>query len=275
VKVPKDHQGDIWKLVHEIASSQSPPKVVTRALVESVVTSVQAQDVSFIRFNRSKVGMDVYFSAEDTHWYLDDESVCDVKSVLGRIHLDAASDVEADARIQADRIITEKENAASPHTMWSFPEDHPLCGVPLNVLLNAPGGVSRTQRTIEGSNSLQGILLERVIHEYEVTGNVGNALIHLRAAVGHVWFDQIYDYPHCWMRRHIKFVNPSRGEDFHGASCHGSVWVFLGRDMAVYQRWLDVFGRKGYIPGHNSWCSRVPKLLLVKQHAYQQREEQS
>lgn len=263
VRVPKDQRGNIWKLTHDIATSQNPPRVVTRGLVDVIVRSIHAQDGCYVKFNPSRVCIDVWFSAQDTKWYLDDESVDDVNTVLQHIHLDAASDLEADTRIQADRIITEHEDASNPNTNWAFPEDHPLHGIPLNVLLNAPGGVSRTMQTKAGSNSLQGILLERAIHEYEVTKTIGNALIHLRAAVGHVWFDKVYEYPHCWLKRHIKFYNPSRGEDFNGSSCHGSVWVFLGRDHHTYQRFLDVFGRKGYIPGHNAWCSKVPKLLLV------------
>ena len=128
-------------------------------------------------------------------------------------------------------------------------------------------------RTLDNSSSLQGLFLERTIHEYEVTKNVGNVILHLRAAVGHVWFDHVYKYPHCWLRRHIKFYNPSRGNDFHGSSCHGSVMVFMGRDTATYERFLKVFGQRGYIPGYNgTWCSNVPKVLLVSKPKKRRKE---
>ena len=134
--------------------------------------------------------------------------------------------------------------------------------IPSSMLL---GGTSHERRTTSGSNSVQGLFLERTIHEYEEVGSIANVILHLRAAVGHVWFREVYKYPHCWLDRHIQFLQPAEiaRATANGSSCHGSVIVFLGSDYATYIRFLDVFSEFGHIPGHNCWSSNVPKIKNV------------
>ena len=128
-------------------------------------------------------------------------------------------------------------------------------GQAVRVLCNAPGGQHPTKRTTEGSTSMQGLFLEKAIQEFQA-GRAESVLLHLRAGIGHVWFDQVFDWPHCFLRRHVRFINPSRPKNTM-SSCHGSVFVLITRDTEVYSRFLEVFGVIGRIPGHDgSYCHR-------------------
>jgi hypothetical protein len=161
--------------------------------------------------------------------------------------------------VKALRVISKKEDALDQHTVWNLGTS-----MEINVLINAPGGVSYTRRTKCGSNSLQGLFLERAIDEFENKKTINNVILHLRAAVGHVWFRQIYGRPHCWLDRHIKFHNPER-QDQTTSSCHGSVIIFMGRCQDTYLRWLAEFGKLGHIPGHNdTWSARYVPRIRVK-----------
>ena len=169
--------------------------------------------------------------------------------MLGKIHLDAASDEVAAERVQADEYITEEMDALEVN--WSVSEGHELHGQAVKVLCNAPFGQHGNKRTAEGSNSMQGLFLEKAIKEYQ-SGRVESVLLHLRAGIGHMWFDHVFNWPHCFLKRHVRFINPNRPKNTM-SSCHGSVFVLLTADKEVYTRFLEVFGRLGRIPGHNAY----------------------
>jgi len=259
-RVPAVERGNVWRLAHRIAGQVEGREggLVNQQVVERVIACIRAQDDSMESYDMELVCKQyskVYFSQETNEWYLDAGSLADVRYVLRHIHLDVASDATANERVKADAYICKDMDGLNRRrTPWTLPEGHPRAGDPINALCNAPGGVSTTRRTDGNSNSLQGLFLERAIEEFE-SGTVENMLLHFRAAVGHVWFDSVYKYPICFLRRHIKFFNPVRGHAFQGQSCHGSVWVFMGRDRAMYKRFLRRFGKVGYIPGHNSWSA--------------------
>lgn len=193
----------------------------------------------------------IWYSSATDKWYMNDELIIASRTVLGKIHLDSASDEVAAERVQADEYISKVQDGLEVN--WSVSEGHELHGQPIKVLCNAPFGQHRQKRTAEGSTSMQGLFLEKAIKEFHA-GRVHSVLLHLRAGIGHVWFDQVFNWPHCFLKRHIRFINPKRPKNTL-SSCHGSVFVLLTRDNEVYYRFLEVFGTIGRIPGYNGTYS--------------------
>jgi hypothetical protein len=191
----------------------------------------------------------VWTSSYDSEWHSSDEFLRKVFRVIPQweLDLDAASDEIAQLRIRAKRIITKEKDGTNPVTLWHRGRD--IDGDRINVYINAPGGVHKTRMGRNNNRSMADVFLERAIYEFEVKGTIRNCIIHIRAAVGHVWFQEVYRFPHCWLKSHVRFMNPNRGFD-NAATVHGSVVVFLGENV---DRFCKVFGEIGYIPGYNTW----------------------
>ena len=190
-----------------------------------------------------------FLSWEDDQWHSSPHFLKHLFEVIpqAQLHLDACSDLVAQQRIKAHRIITSEEDALDPRTLWHLGASGPS---KINVYVNAPGGVSRKYCSEQtGSRSIAGLFLERAIREYEVKKTVNSCILHLRAAIGHKWFQQVYRHPHCWLDEHIRFINPNR-EHTNAPTMHGSVVVYLGCEVSKF---CQAFGKMGKIPGYNTW----------------------
>ena len=249
-------------MVHKILEEHGGERL-TRNMVEKVAR-LHLQCVPYaaagVVHGTDNATSNPYLSKDDTQWHASDDFLEALFNVIpqGELHLDAASDEVANERVGAARIITVEQDGVNPATAWGTMEE------PLNVFLNAPGGTHPTRRTkLGGSNSLQGLFLERAIEEHEAGAIHQNIVIHLRAAVGHVWFRLVYGLAHCWLDRHVKFLCPNR-EYTGSASMHGSVVVFMGGDEGL-ARFCASFGEIGHIPGYQrTWCLRNCLVLELK-----------
>lgn len=93
-------------------------------------------------------------------------------------------------------------------------------------------------------------------------GAVKCVLLLLKAAVGFSWFEEVYKWPHCFISRRLAFVKGGNSgiegadgtERNGGTACtenpHGSVMVYMGDNE---QKFFDVCGKMGHVPGGNSW----------------------
>ena len=232
-------QADVWSVV----MSQVLPGEVSQALMQRILHPAKCVDGNSL----GNVRNDMYLSSRSQIWHSSDSFLKHVFRVIpqSELHLDAAGDTASQKKIKAKRVITEKEDGTDPKTKWWLDAK-----VKMNVYLNTPGGMSDKFRTKDGKGrSVMGLFLQRAIHEYEEEKSIENIIIHLRAAVGQVWFRDVYRFPHCWLDRHVRFDNPVLKIN-EQASPHGSVVVFMGTQL---EKFCQVFGEIGRIPGYNSW----------------------
>jgi len=219
--------------------------VVSRTVVERLCQEYRTGTV----VNRS----DPYTSSDSFEWYSPPEVLTVVKALCpsNNIDLDICGSKESNKVVGATQVLTLHDDSIHPSTAW--PSARFAYG-------NVPGGVRYDLGpTKDGSRSTAGLFLERAEKEV-ATGNLQNVLLHVRAAVGHVWFRNIYKYPHCWWREHIAFIHPHR--DDTAQTIHGSCFVFIGEEW-MQERFVRIFSRHGYVPGKTSWATpRVPKIII-------------
>ena len=137
------------------------------------------------------------------------------RKVMGGIDIDPASGPEANKTVKAKKYYTEKDNGLKKPwkgTLW----------------LNPPyGGEARA-------------FVDRVVSEYQV-GNVTAAILLLNShGTETKWFQQLFDYPICFVSGRINFGGPSR--TVTSVATHGSVLVYLGEDIDGFKSVFKQFG---------------------------------
>lgn len=137
------------------------------------------------------------------------------RKVLGGIDVDPASGAEANKTVKAKKFYTEKDNGLKQS--WKG-----------TVWLNPPyGGEARA-------------FVDRLVSEYQV-GNVTAAVLLLNShGTETKWFQQLFDYPICFVTGRINFGGPSR--TVTSVATHGSVLVYLGEDIEGFKSVFKQFG---------------------------------
>jgi phage N-6-adenine-methyltransferase len=144
-----------------------------------------------------------------------------VQQVLGEIQLDPASNEEANITVQAALFY----DAATDGLTKTWKAS--------TVFLNPP-------YCKIGSTSNQERWTQKLLSEY-AAGHIGQAILLVNAATETLWFQQLYDFPICFVKGRIQFENGTAARK-HGATT-GSAFVYFGNRPEVFARVFSQFGR--------------------------------
>ena len=161
-------------------------------------------------------------SQNSFEWHTPARYIEAVREVLGDIALDPASNADANMTVNATLFY----DAATDGLTKSWKA--------ATVFLNPP-------YCKIGSTSNQERWTGKLLSEY-AAGHVGQAILLVNAATETQWFQQLYDFPICFVRGRIQFENGSTGTRKHGATT-GSAFVYLGNRPEVFMQVFSQFGR--------------------------------
>ena len=158
---------------------------------------------------------------QSCEWYTPEPYLHAAREVMGGIDLDPASCAAANTVVQAsifyDRATDGLAQIWQAKRVWLNP---PYCKV---------GAMSNQERWSR-----------KLIAEYEA-GHVGQAILLVNAATETRWFQQLYDYPICFVKGRIQFW--SLQERKSGPTV-GSALVYFGANI---ERFITVFSRFGVV----------------------------
>ncbi|EFJ48146.1 hypothetical protein VOLCADRAFT_104840 [Volvox carteri f. nagariensis] len=188
-------------------------------------------------------GLRVFMQSDTCEWYTPDFILDLVRELFtpGCIDLDPCSCAAANTRVRATSFYDEATDGLAEGSAWRG---------------NPAFGVRRGQ-------SLQGLFFGRCMREYQA-GNVRQAvvLLILKAGIGYSWFNDVLNWPVCFLREHLSFVRQVGTSDelqwgARAQNPHGSVIVYMG---PAVERFATLFSRIGSVPGMNSWPHVRPVL---------------
>lgn len=168
-------------------------------------------------------------SSKSSEWYIPKWLDALNKEVLGHIHLDPASSLEANKTIKADKIFTKETDGIK--SLWPT--------TPCTVYLNPPSGG-------RGSNSLVKLFWNKLI-DYRNKGLLEHCLfmgfnIEQLQTTQLKCEESLADYPLCIPKRRIKFVSPEG--DFNSPA-HGNVIVYIPGNINNTSKFIDTFNPIG------------------------------
>lgn len=182
----------------------------------TVVNDLAEQNYSESEQNCSpKSTRELLSQSDQNDWRTPRKYLDAARATMGAIDLDPASGAEANETVLAAEFYTKEDNGLQ----------RPWKG---RVWLNPPyGGEAR-------------LFVERLIKEYQV-GNVLAACTLLNSHPTETkWFQQLFDYPICFINGRIDFGGPSRAVS--STSTHGSAVVYLGSDIGRFKDEFSKFG---------------------------------
>jgi len=163
----------------------------------------------------------VAFSSESNEYYTPPQYIEAARSVMGAIDLDPASHPQAQETVKAKTFYGKEDDGLGQD--WRG-----------RIWLNPPYGKT-------GSESNQSIWAQYLKTQYEV-GNVEEAVLLVKAAVGYKWFEELWDiWPVCFARDRLSFIR-SDGDD-RGQSKQGTAFFYLGDDLDQFIEIFTEFGR--------------------------------
>ena len=164
--------------------------------------------------------------ADNTHqsksneWFTPKEYIDLARQVMGDIDLDPASNEHANEIVKAVQYYDIDMNGLNRE--WNG-----------RVFLNPPYGRV-------GVRSGAGVWIENLINEFQ-SGNVTEAIVLVNSSTGDKWFQQLFDYPICFVNHRIKFYQPS-GDKIQPTK--SNVFVYFGTNLRKFKK---VFGEIGRI----------------------------
>jgi DNA N-6-adenine-methyltransferase (Dam) len=161
-----------------------------------------------------------FYMSDSNEWYTPAPYIVSVRTVLGGIDLDPASNATANLTVGADKIFTEKDDGLKQS--WHG-----------RIFLNPPYGVVERE-------SSAGLWCQKAISEYE-SGNVEAGIILVNSVHAKKWQRPLFQFPFCLVDHRIKFVSD---KDKNPNPTFMNMFVYLGRDK---QRFADVFSQWGYV----------------------------
>jgi ParB family chromosome partitioning protein len=164
----------------------------------------------------------ICFSDDSAEWYTPQEVIKSVHEVLGSIDLDPASCLAANQVVQAKMIYTKDDDGLSQ--AWHG-----------RIFTNPPYGRVGTDRQ-KGQTELW---IQKLIDEYELLGNVQQAILLVNAYLYKQWFAPLWAYPICFPTGRFSFWN---ADGKSGRSPHSSALVYFGHNV---QKFVDVFSDLG------------------------------
>lgn len=152
--------------------------------------------------------IDAYIgSSESNEWYTPPYIVGRVRNVLGTIDLDPASSLTANAIVRAEHYYNEGDGGL--RQSWFG-----------NVFLNPPYG------------TLVSPFTHKLVDEYE-RGSVKSAILLVAARTDTQWFQYFRDYPRCFLRGRVRFIDSATGE-VSGPAGFPSAVVYFGHDLSTF-----------------------------------------
>ena len=181
-------------------------------------------------------------------WYTPFDLLCKIRQVFtgNQIDLDPCSDPIAQQTVQAMTYFTKKSDGLSKD--WFG-----------RVFVNPPFGLL-------GGKSQQGMFASKALEEYNQK-RASEVILLLKASVGYGWFNTVMEHPHGFLRSRVAFTCPQRaseltpnegcGSTLHVSNPHGSVVVYLGKNVDCFCRTFTSRS-VAFIPGFNSWAKVDP-----------------
>jgi len=161
-------------------------------------------------------------SQNSTEWYTPARYIEAVRQVLGDIALDPASTEEANITVNATIFYDTATDGLTK--TWKA----------ATVFLNPP-------YCKIGSTSNQERWTQKLLSEYAV-GHIGQAILLVNAATETLWFQQLYDFPICFVKGRIQFRSGSTNTKKNGGTT-GSAFVYLGNNPELFMQVFSQFGR--------------------------------
>lgn len=199
------------------------PKPVSPFYEQSAPILLQADaPVSYFETPMGQAVGVTIFSHESVEYYTPMEYIEAVREVFGGyIDLDPASCKMAQQTVKAKRYYTVDDDGYSKR--WGG-----------KVFLNPP--YSKT-----GGDSNQGLWSNKLIEEYE-SGDVTEAILLVKAALGYNWFEDIWvNWPVCFSRERLSFQKPDGTTE--GKSKQASAIFYLGPNVDRFREIFKMFGR--------------------------------
>ena len=161
------------------------------------------------------------FSHETVEYYTPPQYIDAARDVMGSIDLDPASCEAAQKTICASTFYTEENDGLQAE--WFG-----------HVWLNPP--YSKTD-----GKSNQGTWSHRLAEQYR-NGNVQEAILLVKAALGYKWFEDIWcDWPVCFARERLSFIKADGTSD--GQSKQGTAFLYFGPRPERFKEVFTQFGR--------------------------------
>jgi hypothetical protein len=171
--------------------------------------------------------MQVLVSRNTEEWYTPPQIMERVRTVLGSITLDPASDPVPQAWIRAERYFTQADDGLSK--TWFG-----------RVFLNPP---------YNGSSAKWAA---KLIEEYRA-GRVEQAVMLVNSTQGYRWYENLWvSFPVCCLRDRLRFIKPN-GET-GGQAKKGSTLVYFGQDAERFARAFENLGRILFPDNPNAAC---------------------
>jgi len=139
------------------------------------------------------------------------------REVMTGINLDPFSSLEANQRVNADRIFTEQDDGLKQQ--WQG-----------NVWMNHPFGREMNKKAIQ-----------KLVSEYE-NGNVTQACCITFAATSEGWFRLLLSYPMCFIHGRTNYY--LKDGTLKKGVTKGSVVTYLGKDI---EKFKEVFSKIGTV----------------------------
>jgi hypothetical protein len=105
--------------------------------------------------------------------------------------------------------------------------------------------------------SQQRMFIEKLMTEYR-TGSVKQAILLVTACTYCIYFQPLWEYPICFMRKKIRFYGEGQVEDKR--QVFGNCFIYLGPNE---QRFIDVFSKFGPIAKRVSTPKQQPINLSL------------
>lgn len=161
---------------------------------------------------------EILHSSATNEWYTPSIYTDAARRVMGSIDLDPASCEKANKLVKATKIFT-KDDDGFNRKWWG------------NVWMNPPYG-----------RGGQAKWTAKMIEEYENT-NIDQGIMLVNAATDTLWFQKLWPYTICFVKRRIKFVSLDGAPKY--SPTHGNVLVYLGPHQDGVERFKREFREFG------------------------------
>jgi len=161
------------------------------------------------------------FSHKTVEYYTPPEFIQAARSVMGDIDLDPASCKEAQQNVMAGTFFTKDDDGL----------EQPWHG---RVWLNPP-------YSKDGGRSNQETWSTHLVEQFR-SGNVTEAVLLVKAALGYKWFENLwYEWPVCFVRTRLSFIREDGDSD--GQSKQGTAMLYFGEHVGTFIEVFREFGR--------------------------------
>lgn len=155
-----------------------------------------------------------WLSSESNEWYTPAQYIEAARRVMGGIDVDPASNEHANKTVRAATFYTKANSGLDKD--W-----------PGRVWLNPPYG------------GMSGPFVARLVEQFKA-GITTEAIVLVNAnSTETKWFAPLWDYTLCFTDHRIDFETPAGAKN---GSTHGSVFVYLGKNVEAFAREFDQFG---------------------------------